>query len=332
MSKAFKLRYVNEIAGAFVLVSVVLLVVGIYVAGRAQGWFEPTLELRTVFPAATGALGLQKGAEVRILGTLAGRVGDINPNEEGNLDASYIINGRFLDLVRTNSVAIIKKKFQVAGDAYVEITLGDRRCPRLINGDYIRSVEDVEIIETAKRMLEDVRSVVIPMMEEIQQILAHVNGITASIDEGRGTLGQFIQDPQVANQLKSTMGDLQKTAAQLPALLANVSATATDFRDVAGAVKSQTLVDLQKTIASLPPILDDVGATVKQMKQMSTTLNAESANVEGLIVQTQSTLREGERVLAAMRRHWLLRKYAEQPEEEPILAPMELRDAGEAKP
>ena len=65
---------------------------------------------------------------------------------------------------------------------------------------------------------------------------------------------------------------------------------------------------------------------------MSTTLNAESANVEGLIVQTQSTLREGERVLAAMRRHWLLRKYAEQPEEEPILAPMELRDAGEAKP
>ena len=40
MAPPFKFRYVNEIAGFFVLVVVLLFAAGIVLAGRAQGWFE----------------------------------------------------------------------------------------------------------------------------------------------------------------------------------------------------------------------------------------------------------------------------------------------------
>ena len=73
MNKPFKFRYVNEIVGVFVLVVVAALIVGIILAGRAQEWFVPVHHLVLDFPEE-GSLGLQKGAEVQILGTPVGVV------------------------------------------------------------------------------------------------------------------------------------------------------------------------------------------------------------------------------------------------------------------
>jgi len=80
VSKPFKFRYVNELTGVFVIVIVALLVVGVLFAGRAQRWFEPVYELRIVFPPE-GTFGLQKGAEINILGTPVGTVDRIEVTE-----------------------------------------------------------------------------------------------------------------------------------------------------------------------------------------------------------------------------------------------------------
>ena len=58
----FKFRFVNEIAGAFVLLAVAVLAAGIFLAGRAQGLFEPRFRLHTVFSAEEGTYGLTKGS------------------------------------------------------------------------------------------------------------------------------------------------------------------------------------------------------------------------------------------------------------------------------
>ena len=108
MSRPFKFRFVDEIAGGFVLLGVVLLVAGIYLAGHAQGWFEPRLVLRTLFSTAEGTYGLQEGAEVRILGTLAGRLDRITPVAQGGLEGRLILKGKFRNFVHKDSVAKVK--------------------------------------------------------------------------------------------------------------------------------------------------------------------------------------------------------------------------------
>ena len=55
MSKPFKFRYASEIAGTFVALAVLLLVAGVFVAGKTQGWMEGTFTLKTTFETDEGS-------------------------------------------------------------------------------------------------------------------------------------------------------------------------------------------------------------------------------------------------------------------------------------
>ena len=123
MAKPFKFRYVNELAGIFVLLVFLLFVAGIVLAGRAQGWFEHYRHVSITFPAA-GSSGLKKGAEVEMLGATAGSVDRMSMDDEGNMHAILSIRSDFFPFVRRDSRVILKKQFVVVGDAYVEIPRG----------------------------------------------------------------------------------------------------------------------------------------------------------------------------------------------------------------
>jgi len=43
-------RYVNQVTGAFVLLVLLIVVVGILMAGRAQHWFERTITVDLLLP------------------------------------------------------------------------------------------------------------------------------------------------------------------------------------------------------------------------------------------------------------------------------------------
>ena len=62
MNRTYKFRYASELAGGFVLAGIIVIVLGIYFAGHAQGWFEKHLTLRAKFNTADGTYGLQEGA------------------------------------------------------------------------------------------------------------------------------------------------------------------------------------------------------------------------------------------------------------------------------
>lgn len=123
MAKKFKFRYVNEIVGGFVLLVVLLLLAGILVAGNAQHWFDPMVEISLKFPKE-GSLDLQKSAEVMLKGTKVGSVQDILVDDAGNITGSIRVRGSFMRFVRQNTVAWVKKKMVVTGDAFIELRGG----------------------------------------------------------------------------------------------------------------------------------------------------------------------------------------------------------------
>ena len=151
--KPFRFRYASEIAGTFVLLSVAMLVAGILLAGRTQGWFERDFTLKTRFDTEEGAFGLQEGNEVRIRNTLAGRVGKIMPMADGSLQASFTLKNRFKPFLTRGAAAKIRKKFGVAGDSFVDLEAG--KGGPIQDGDVIDCKKDEEIMETARKMLTD---------------------------------------------------------------------------------------------------------------------------------------------------------------------------------
>jgi len=299
-----RLRWVHEATGAMVLISAGLFAAALILAGRAQGWFEKDFVLRTSLKKS--AMSLQRGAEVQIQGAVAGRVGDIVPDEQGDLMTTYILRGRFRDLIRTNSVAVVKKKFQIFGEAYVEITPGDRRLPLLEPHDWIETTEDVQLLEKISEFVEDARLTMIPMLEEVQNILMNVNEILLAATEGKGLVGALLREEALVRQIERILSEVERTAAESPEAVREATAL---------------IQEAKRLVEDLRRFSEEAEGKVRSLDTESLGREAEAvmqgtreslADLPGLMRETERTLREIRRLTETLQRHWLLRRYREE--------------------
>jgi phospholipid/cholesterol/gamma-HCH transport system substrate-binding protein len=306
MKPRFKFRHVNEITGVFVILVVVVLIATIVWIARSQRWFRGTVTLRIVLPEA-GAAGIRQGSDVYFLGTAVGTVSDVIVDATGRMEAWTSIRSDFFRFVREDSSAVVKKKFGVAGDAYFEITRGQGQ--PLPKKD--ASIICKELPGTMETAIEEVRSAILPVLEKISvgvdtwttlgeklssgadawtrlgtnlgesrqhldQLIGRLDGIVAGVEQGKGTAGKLLTDPALADDLKTILDK------------GNVS------------------------MDQLQGILKDVQLAGNNLSAVSEALAIEAKDLPGLVLQTQQTLHELERLIEGIERHWLIRKYIEQ--------------------
>lgn len=277
MNKPFKFRYVNEIVGGFVLLVLVLLLTGIVLAGKAQGWFEKRYTLYVKFPPQ-GSEGLQNAAEVRVLGTLAGVVDEIVVNPDNTLEGVLKVRGKFMRFIRADSEAVLKKKFAIAGDAYIEISQGKGR--ELPDYSYLPCRKDTEITQ----MLTDI-------VTKLQDSIFPV------IDDTRTAIKTYTA---VAEDIRSPTGYVQRILGNVNDIIVNVK----KGEGMAGKVLSDpaTAAELQKAMERITVALGEVNKILRDVKLVTTGLPA-------LAEQTQATLAESQKLIEAIQQHWLIRGY-----------------------
>jgi len=136
-----------------VLVVVAVLVAVVVWTGRSQRWFKGRVDLRIVLPE-DGAAGIRQGSEVYFLGTLVGSVSDVVVDETGRMEAEAGIRRDFFRFVRTDSSAVVKKKFGVAGDSFFEISRGQGRPLMEKNASIVCTEQFQSALESA---IEEIR-------------------------------------------------------------------------------------------------------------------------------------------------------------------------------
>ena len=149
--------------------------------------------------------------------------------------------------------------------------------------------------------------------ERLDQLIVRVDSLATDLHQGKGTAGKLLTDTAVADEAQ--------------ALLARANAAMNEWRDVVTNLKV-AVKNVQTGTARLPEITDAVANEAKDLP--------------GLVQQTQISMREIERLVEAMERHWLLRKYVnktnppplrplpggEEPAPKPILRFKSPKDAG----
>ena len=279
MTKTFRFRHVSEVVGGFVLLVLIALVVAVILIGHAQAWFEPTYSLRVKFPPE-GSWGVQKGAQVVILGTPVGAVKEMLVNDDGSMEGILHIRGRFIRFIRSDSDAILKKQFGVAGDAFIEITKGSAAPIRSGGILPAPAKKDTELIELMEELLEQIRSATLPVLEQFrkaaeeytglasdfrkptghfQQLLGRFEALADGLEKGQGTAGKLLKDP-------ATINGVNEAVAQVNTLLRQVETI---------------LADVKKASDDLP----------------------------AMMLQTQDTVRDAEVLMQGIQKHWLLRSY-----------------------
>ena len=280
MNRPFKFRHVNEIVGTFTVLAVAMLVAGIYFAGRAQGWFEGSFRINVVFDTPEGAFGLQEGAEVQVQNTPAGRVGKIYPNADGFMQTTVSIKNRFHPFITEDSVAKVKLRFAIAGDAFVDISPGTG--PTIEEDGFITGVKDEEILDIISNAIGEMESIALPMLAEVQQMLQHVNTILAGITESQGTAGAMVFDPEAKANILATLGHTEQIAREAGSMMTNaVPALMARAERMTDTAESMLTNDVRRVMADL----------------------------EAIQTEAALTLRESRRLIEGLQRHWLLRRY-----------------------
>jgi phospholipid/cholesterol/gamma-HCH transport system substrate-binding protein len=308
-----------------------MLIAAVVWTGHSQRWLKGRVTLRIVLPEA-GAAGIRQGSDVYFLGTLVGSVSYVEVDEEGRMEAETKIRRDFFRFVRADSSAVVKKTFGVAGDSFFEITRGQGQplpeknasivCNEQFQSPLQAAVEEIRgeamlVLKKTSAGLDTwtaLGSNLITTRERLDKLVARADNIADGLQQGRGTAGKLLADSSVADELKALMVQAHHSMDELQVTLKNV-------QNASG--------NLQIASTNLPAIGDALGHEAKDLP--------------GLVLQTQISMRELERLIEAMQRHWLLRKYVnktnppplrplpttEEPTKEPVKRLRSPRDASE---
>ncbi len=288
---------VNELTGTFVIVILAVLIAAVVWTGHSQRWFKSRVTLRITLPA-DGAAGIRQGSEVYLLGTLVGSVADVLVDANGRMEAEAQIRRDYFRFVRVDSSAVVKMKFGVAGDSYFEITRGQsRRCQR----DHASIVCKEQFQSPLEAAVEQVRRETLAVLQKtgagldtwtrlgadlgetrqhLDQLVVRLETVVAGVEQGKGTAGKLLNDPRLADETQE--------------LLARATAA---------------MGELQTVVTNLDRAVENVQTGTKRLPEITDAVANEARDLPGLVLQTQTAMRELERLIEAAQRHWLLRKY-----------------------
>lgn len=191
---------------------------GLYrVAGR-QWRVQPTFQVRARFETISG---LETGHRVRLQGIDAGVVEKIIPPRApgGPVELVLRIDERLRPLVRTDTVAQIVSEGMVGGKL-VELTPGRADSPGVADLDMLASEKPIEMTDLMQKAAASLARLD-AATQAAEKGLGQINEITASIHRGEGSLGKFIRD----DTLHQNLADLsQRSERALTALEDNLAA------------------------------------------------------------------------------------------------------------
>jgi phospholipid/cholesterol/gamma-HCH transport system substrate-binding protein len=218
--------------GAFLVVTLAILVAGVFIIGSKQYLFNSTYQVKAQF---SNVAGLDVGADVRVGGVHSGVVHGIElphkPGEQVTVVMELIRSTH--EIIKQDSVATIETEGML-GNQYLAISFGSAGSANVRNGDTIASQQPLEMADLLKKadgILDSSQQVI----QNTTLATANLNSITGKIDRGQGTVGALVNDRQLYN-------DLEHTTSAMRATMAQAQSGVTDFQENMEALKHNFLL------------------------------------------------------------------------------------------
>jgi phospholipid/cholesterol/gamma-HCH transport system substrate-binding protein len=305
----------NQAAGAVVLLCVVMFFGALINAGLLKEWFQASLTLRVVLPEA-GVSGLAQGAEVQVLGTRAGEIRRIVIEPSQRMHAEVRIDRQMRPFIRRDSQVFIRRQFGIAGASYIDISRGHGA--ELDWGFAVLSAATERgPTDNIGQLIEEVHAKFVPLLDEMHKVIANANAVvdkagplqqtlqsaaalTQRIERGEGAMGRLLADDKMVADLQATLAAAQSAMAHANGLMAELERTSKDAR-LPGMVQRTDAI-----LASLQTLSKNLASASPSFGKLTDSVATTTDSMPALLLQTETTARELELLLAQLRRHWLL--------------------------
>jgi phospholipid/cholesterol/gamma-HCH transport system substrate-binding protein len=213
--------------GAFIVATMAVLAIGVFIIGSKQYLFSSTYQLKAQFD---NVVGLSEGADVQVGGVHSGTVHSIElPHKPGEkVTVLMDLNKSTREIIKHDSIASIETE-GVLGNQFMAISFGTSGQPDVKDGELIQSVPPLQVSDLLKKtsgILDSSQAAI----SNTTLATAHLNSVSAKIDAGQGTVGTLINDKTLYNNLQQSTVTMQATMVQ-------AQAGVTDFQENMEALK-----------------------------------------------------------------------------------------------
>lgn len=317
------LRHTDEWVGLLVLVAFGVLLAAILQAGVLRDWFKPTEELRLILPES-GVAGLVAGADVEVLGTKAGTVERIVIDPRQQMNAIIRLDEQAKAFVRRDSTAIIRRRFGVAGAAFVDISRGNGE---ELDWSYavITATTERAPTDSVSALIDEVREKVFPILDNTGRATGALAEIVERVNRGEGNLGELLVDDSMMREVDRTVANAGAVVTSLNSLMVELQAAAGDVRGLTGKLSAEdgipsvvvkgrdamaqardTLQRADVVLADIHGVMSSLQETAKRTPAIARNLEGSTANLPALLSQLQVTLSKLDELIVQLRGSWLL--------------------------
>ena len=276
MAESSKVHWSQLRVGLVALVAIVIAIAFIFLLTSRQGIFTSYASLRTYMSDASG---LQEGTAVRLNGITIGYLdkerltNSANPRRAVQLDMN--IQEKHLRDIPVDSVAQITAS-NLLGEKFIDITKG-KSAQRVQPDAELPSLQAQDIPELIAGMSN--------LLDSFQGVVTRIDNLMAGVEQGKGTLGKFLNDPElynrtvaIATEAEQLLTDARKGGGTLSKLIYDPGL----YNDMQASLKrvDALLADLQAgkgTAGKLmkdPALYDEATDIGNQIKALLTDLQA----------------------------------------------------------
>lgn len=277
----YRTQILEKIVAFFIFFSLIFLLLIFFFVGKKKGMFEQDYRIRTLL---NEGYGLTPGTVVKLAGIEVGRVESVGFNPENKVEVVMKIRKKFKEKIRINSIVSISRE-GLAGEKFLNITLGSVDSPILGDGDRILAHPALEISDLADKIT--------PTIENIEKISNNLVQITEKLASPTGELATTLKSIQdITNDLRQGKGSLGSLIRDDKRLYKDLEAVLKLSRKIAKNLEDTT-ASLKSSAAETPKTVEKINATVDETKKL---------------------VEDARKVVDAAKKHWLIRGYVAETE------------------
>jgi len=276
-----RFRYASEATGFIVLLALALFAAAVIQAGVLQNLLRPSIVLRIILPEQ-GVGGLGPGSVVEILGTRAGEVTRIVTDPSQQMHAQVRLDEGMQAYVRRDSQAVIRRRFGIAGESYLDISRGAGE-PLDWHYAVLTATLDRPPTENLGAIVDEFRQKLLPVIDDMHRSVQLLATMMGRLERGEGTVGRLLADDRLGRDIEAMVTQAKDTVQATGTIMAHVE---------------KSLVDMQS-------ISRDLTRTTRQLPGIARSIEETSRSLPTLLLQTQATATELQQLVIQLRQHWL---------------------------
>ncbi len=282
----------EKIAGAFMVIMIVLLLSVVVMIGKAKHWFERYVTYYTVFDEA---YNLSEGAPVKLYKADIGEVKSVRL-EGDKVKVKLVILEDYAARIKKDSVATVESPTFI-GSEYVSIKPGTLEGPPIPEGGTIPSepkqslgdiMAEFEVKRTAKTIIKAIQNIsellehlrdpegpLFAALNSTSNSMANIEAVTGEIRAGRGSLGKLVRTEELlqaiyaqlenvgtvlqglegaSEQAPEIMAGLKESVSMIKQIVANIEQGSRDVPTLTEATK-QGISEIRDTVAEVDKVV-----------------------------------------------------------------------------